>query len=119
MSKWATTTAVGWQDPRWSSVERYGVLSYVHSGHYPSDEDRPGMVDMATMPPWCVPGLSEDDMPDDVSAPWLRIATATWDDERREPVWNRAVVLSPDAARALAGILLAWADAAHVEPPIS
>ena len=69
MSIWASTQTIGWDDERPHRRER-SVLSYAdhYSGTYPGAEE-PASVDLAVIPHWCVPGITEGDV-EDATGPW-------------------------------------------------
>src|SRR5665647_3954078 len=79
MSIWASLCTIGWDEPGREAAAPTGVVSYGQSGHYPSVGDSPGSIDLAEIPHWCVPGVNEGDVPDNVTGPWLRLAVAGWD----------------------------------------
>lgn len=120
MSIWCSRTTIGHDSHYADGDHPGGVRNYADgwSNHYPDDAvERPAAVMTGTIAPHCVPGADEsEDYP--TSGPWLRLALAVWDDEYGRPMirGGATVILDPDAARALARDLMAWADEPHVEP---
>jgi len=121
-----TTTETGWPEEFDGSVRTYADG---WSNHYPTDDvEKPAAVSLAEIPPWCVPGhgeASEGRGADDPEysenpGPWLRMSLLTQSRRRDDghPVIpdGATVVINPDAARALAAALTAWADGGHTMP---
>lgn len=116
--------------------ERGNVLSYAvgFSNHYPDltgSHERPAVVALADIAPWCVPGHDagecpcgeHHDHPD--TGPWLRLEVAApetlsfWRRDGRKPEVlseEATVVLDEAAARALRDDLTAWLDRPKVRP---
>jgi hypothetical protein len=118
MSIWASLCTIGWDEPGREAAAPTGVVSCGQSGHYPSVGDSPGSIDLAEIPHWCVPGVNEGDVSDNVTGPWLRLSVAGWDPDLDRTVAppGATVALSPEAAHTLAQTLLTWAGAGHVQP---
>lgn len=124
MSIWASHVEIG--------ADSFGdepdgtVLTFAEgwSNHYPGgDVERPASIGLATVPPWCVPGHRDDYEDDDQPGPWLRLHLLTRPSgprstgaEGKRIVDGATVLLSPDAARALAAELVKWADLDHTMP---
>ncbi|MFE9232028.1 hypothetical protein [Cellulosimicrobium funkei] len=127
MSIWVPIAGVGHSD-YWGDDPDGTVLTYADgwSNHYPDGEvERPAAVGLSAIPPWCVPGHSPDDHDDeaDQPGPWLRLHLLTRPsgpraegDEPRRITDGATVLLTPDAARALAAELTKWADLDHTKP---
>lgn len=120
MSIYQSETAVGWDDVPESWEQSVGdVRTYAGSHLYPTDE-KPASIGLGYIPPWCVPGNFDDDAREDDDGPWwgpwLRMDVAVWNDENDRPMVAATVVLDPEAARALAQRLTAWADSEHTQP---
>ena len=127
MSIWCSHQDIGWDDLAEDTSKPNGgeVRSYASgwSNHYPTTDgnvEQPASVGVSTLPTWCVPG-HENDYSEGVG-PWLRMHVLSWKHDycsggkptaERDSAW---VVMDPDAARALAAELLAWAEREHVQP---
>ena len=113
MSIWAGGAEIG-------RAEDDVVLTYSDgwSNHYPTPGvERPAVVGLSEVPPWCVPG-HRDDTEAEAPGPWLRMHLFT---QHRGGAPGRiergaTVLLSPEAARALAAELVRWADLDHTRP---
>lgn len=117
MSIWASHEDIGWDEPGFRGDALPGdVRTYVHSGHYPTTDDKPASVGTSSIPSYCIPGHADE--LDDGSGPWLRLSVSIWHDEFRRPMIadGATVVLDVEAARSLAADLLEWADQEHVTP---
>jgi hypothetical protein len=95
------------------------------SNHYPTDDvELPAAVGLAQLAPHCVPGHLDDaydeDGPNGRPGPWLCMHMITQSRRRAagapRSIDGSTVLLNPDAARALAAALTAWADGGHTMP---
>jgi hypothetical protein len=128
VSIWVPIAGVGVTD-YWGDDPDGTVLTYADgwSNHYPDGEvERPAAVGLSAIPPWCVPGNSDayDAEENEHPGPWLRLHLLTrpsgpraTGDEPRRIADGATVLLTPDAARALAAELTKWADLDHTLPP--
>lgn len=104
------------------------VLSYAHgwSNHYPDGTaEHPASIDLATIPPWCVPDHRDEDDWSTVG-PWLRLsvdsplAVTMWEkDADGNPAphpESATVVLDEEAAETLRDLLSAWLERPKVRP---
>ena len=128
MSIWSSWETIGYDIPLGENPERpeRGVVrSYAtgFSNHYPTvdgDYEQPANVGVASIPSWCVPGHHDDGSDD--PGPWLRldVYSAEHSSEDGGKATGRgesvSVVLDEDAARALAGDLLSWAETPKTRP---
>ena len=123
VSIWSSLPHIGWDV---SARRRRGghVRSYMVSHHYPTTTgraERPASIELAEIPPWCVPGHREDPDYDDQRGEWLRLEVNTVEHDRNRvpdvlgPEWA-SVVLDEAAARQLAADLLEWADRPKLHP---
>lgn len=96
------------------------VLAYEGSHRYPKPGDPHANVGLATIPAWCVPGRDEpEDYDSDDVGPWVRLDVSTPNSDGNLRTSNaQTVLLSEDAARALAAQLVAWADQPKVHPVV-
>lgn len=126
MSIWCSWPTIGWDDegadvngmviegdevrsprPHWEGGE---VRSYTASHLYPDDSQQPASVDLAHIPPWCVPGWRDTELDEtDALAPWLRLSVDA-------PSESATVVMDEAAVRELHRQLGEWLEAAKVEP---
>ena len=145
MSIWCSWPHIGtdptdWQDmkgrPIPKKAKRGTVLSYAQgfSNHHPDtsgSHERPAVIALASIAPWCVPGHDEKCEPcgthhDVEVGPWLRLEVAapetlnfwTKDAEGNPTVEaeGATVVLDRKAAKALRNDLNRWLKAEHLEP---
>lgn len=141
MSIWCSWEHIG-TDPRdWREADgtpvpktaaRGDVLSYAQgwSNHYPDhtgEAERPAVLALAHIAPWCVPGHGVDDADYDAVGPWLRLEVAApeslnfWQkDEEGRPLVEKesaTVVLDEEAVRSLRDDLTAWLERPKAQPP--
>jgi hypothetical protein len=140
VSIWCSWEHIGTDPRRWTDekgrpnpkvAERGHVLSYAvgWSNHYPDhtgEAERPAVLALAHIAPWCVPGNREEEVDHDAVGPWLRLEVAApetldfWtkgDDGRPSVVEEGAtVVLSEEAVRSLRDDLTRWLDAPKARP---
>lgn len=129
-----------WLEPDGTPIPKVAqrgiVLSYAEgfSNHFPDEtgtHERPAVVALADIAPWCVPGHDEDcgpcgrrhDYPD--TGPWLRLEVEApetlnyWaKDAEGNPAVERdgaTVILDREAAKALRDDLTEWLDRPHLE----
>lgn len=127
MSIWVPIAGVGVTD-YWGDDPDGTVLTYADgwSNHYPDGEvERPAAIGLSAIPPWCVPGqdIEVPETEHTKPGPWLRLHLLTrpsgpraTGDEQRRIADGATVLLTPDAARALAAQLTRWADLDHTKP---
>lgn len=118
MSIWISHQDIGAPAECWPPDQTDGtVRGYAEgwSNHYPSDVEKPAVIGLASIAPWCVPGHYDDDEHGG-PGPWLRLHVATQTEERLAIHTGASVVINPDAARALAKALSEWADLDHTTP---
>ena len=127
MSIWVSHETIG-KDPYHDDGERPehdgGVRSYATgwSNHYPTtdgDVERNAHMDLASIPPWCVPGHHDELV--DARGPWLRLCVYSWEHDWHNPsatvgAANAAVVMDEDAARELHRQLGEWLSYPKVHP---
>lgn len=115
--------------------ERGNVLSYAEgfSNHYPDltgSHERPAVIALAHLAPWCVPGHRECDdcfhSEEHEAGPWLRLEVAA---PETLSFWTKAedggpevtpegatVLLDEEAARSLRDDLTTWLDRRKARP---
>jgi len=127
MSIWASLPNIGHDE--FEDESRGIVVSYVDgwSNHYPSPDEgpeHPSSIDLATMPPWCVPGWSEHDGDDMSCGPWLRLCVHGWLHDWHNPrdgevtEESASVVMDEAAARELHQQLSDWLARPKVHPAV-
>lgn len=145
MSIWCSWPHIGtapnqWQDmtgkPMPKKAERGVVLSYAQgfSNHHPDltgTHERPALIALASIAPWCVPGHDEDcstcdGWHDEEVGPWLRLEVVApetvnfWQkDSKGNPQIEEegaTVVLNRKAVKALRDDLTRWLKLDHLEP---
>lgn len=125
MSIWGTLEHIGNDGD--GPTQRGTVLSYADgfSNHYPDltgEYERPAYVQVAIVPPYCVPSHEDWTEDDDTLGSWLRL-----DVQAPEPLNMRlgefavearaaTVVLDEEAARSLRDELTWWLDQPKVRP---
>jgi hypothetical protein len=142
MSIWCSWEHIG-TDPRdWREADgtpvpktaaRGDVLSYAQgwSNHYPDhtgEAERPAVLALAHIAPWCVPGNREEEVDHDAVGPWLRLEVAApetlnfWaKDDHGNPSpaieeEGATVVLDEEAVRSLRDDLTRWLDSPKARP---
>jgi hypothetical protein len=140
MSIWCSWEHIGTDPRNWCDendnpipkvAERGHVLSRASgwSNHYPDhsgEAERPAVVALAHIAPWCVPGNNEPDVDYDAVGPWLRLEVAApeslnfWrkDKDGRPMVEEEgaAVVLDEEAVRSLRDDLTEWLERPKAQP---
>jgi hypothetical protein len=123
MSIWCSTVAVGFdrcmtwpKRPTGGTVRKYADG---WSNHYPDSEvEGPAVIDLATIPAWCVPGHEEDFSYRKVG-PWLRMGVFGegvnhW--TKKTEYADATVVLNESAVRALRDHLDEWLTQPKARP---
>lgn len=127
MSIWASLPALGQSDDE--EDERAEVWSYVDgwsnrypSPHSPDAVEHGAVIDLATIPPYCVPGHHGDaDHPN--LGPWLRVIVDSWEHDYHTPkergggrAERASIVMDEDAVRRFVEMLTEWLDRPKVHP---
>ena len=98
------------------------------SNHYPDltgSHERPAIIALAHIAPWCVPGHREDDEFRYEVGPWLRLEVVApetlsfWTEDSDEPTVERrdaSIILDEQAVRSLRDDLTAWLKRDKVRP---
>ena len=118
------------RQPMPQKPERGNVISYADgfSNHYPDltgSHERPAIIALAHIAPWCVPGHREDDEFRYEVGPWLRLEVVApetlsfWTEDSDEPTVERrdaSIILDEQAVRSLRDDLTAWLKRDKVRP---
>jgi hypothetical protein len=149
MSIWCSWAHIGTDPNEWTDLdgnrieqvaERGNVVSYAEgfSNHHPDlsgSHERPAVVAVSTIAPWCVPGHDQNgeryactgcgQYHDTEVGPWLRLEVAApqtlnfWTkNEDGEPTTEErhaTVALDREAVESLRNDLSTWLEADHVE----
>lgn len=127
MSIWCSLPTIGHDDWPDDDDEPTGeVRSYANgfSNHYPTTDgtvEREASIDLAYLPPYCVPGRRDDPWADNGTGPWLRLGVTSWEHDWYHPTSVKQresadVVLDVAAVQVLADQLNEWLDRTKVYP---
>lgn len=124
MSIWCSMPSIGHDDYEDESLGDVRSYATGWSNHYPTtdgDVERPASIDLAYLPPYCVPGRRDDPWADDEVGPWLRLGVSGWKHNYFKPEEvlgeeDIQVVLDVAAVQALADQLTEWLDRTVVYP---
>jgi len=126
MSIWCSGRTIGYDDwPDENDEMTSEVRSYATgwSNHYPTtdgDVERPASINTAYLPPYCVPGHSEDWYEGQVG-PWLRLCVDGWKHDYYNPTnvvdkEYASVVLDVKAVESLVHDLTFWLSLEKIYP---